>query len=83
MPSDRKFGYAQNYFQVILFRELIAGQVPLQNALGSGCPPCKALQNGGAAETNLDLIIPGRQRGLLFHGADGKTKLQIKCESEC
>lgn len=39
------------------------------------------LQISGAADTNLDLIIPGMHRGLLFHGADGKTKLQIKSES--
>lgn len=41
------------------------------------------LQISGAADTNLDLIIPGMHRGLLFHGADGKTKLQIKSESYC
>lgn len=58
MPSGGKFSYEQHYFQVIfLIRELIVGEVDVQNAVGSGCPPCKAPQNGGAAESNLNLIL--------------------------
>lgn len=58
MPSGGKFSYAQDYFQVIfLNRELIVGEVHVQNAMSSGFPPWKALQNGGAAETSLDLIL--------------------------
>lgn len=55
IPSGGKFCSAQNYFQVIiLFRELIVREVCVQNAVRSGSPPCKALQQGRAAENNLD-----------------------------
>lgn len=58
MPSGGKFSSAQNYFQVIiLIRELIVREVYVQNAVESGRPPCKALQEGRAAENNLDLIL--------------------------
>lgn len=57
MSPGGKFSYAQNDFQAIfLMREVIVGEVRVQNAAGSGCPPCKDLQNGGTAETHLDLI---------------------------
>lgn len=54
---------------------------------GQATPPCKALQEGRVAENNLDLIIPGIHRGLLFHEADGKTKcklnVKLSADSHC
>lgn len=44
MLAGGKLSSTQNYFQVIiLIRELIVGEVYVQNAVGSGYPPCKAL----------------------------------------